>query len=712
MFHVFRDQRIFLAVILVAVYCLHIGKAQCALENRVYQPGDTFTHVCECAADRFTCRQVEDCNSSTTTPTTPVLVQQPIENCQEPIITITTVVYTIGRASGDVRLICEARGFPRPKITWTPLRDPRRFTTKGNGILIIKMFVSGDSRTYTCTAINQCGNDTVKTRLKIRVEDPPPTTPAPVRVPEEPIEGCEEPIITESYNVVRYTVGRDTGDVRLICKARGFPRPNITWTPLGAPRRFRTKCSGILIIKNPVPGDSRTYTCTATNECGNEAVSTTVIVDEEEPVAPPLVFCPPFQSFPNGDVDYNNENRAVGTHAEFYCDLGYELTGPPKAVCLANGEWNVTTPECLPSQTCPQPRHPENGKVIYRWPVNRPGNRVIYACNKGYSNTGASFQTCKENFKWSKKEPKCRRKIGRLPNCGDPGDIKDGFRRTVGSTVYYYCNQGYYISGIFFITCGRNGLWSDLPPTCEIEFEHLEDIERKFRRATDLDGDDGLPVDPLGSGQIAIPNSYVQLGFVLDKSGSVSNNDFRLGLEFIKEIVETFESKHSKVIVTIITYSKHAEVEANGINGSEIFQVVKSVRRKVYGPTATRRGLDMARDTLLVNRSNYYQCIPPRPLDKDYYTHLYPCPKCVKTGYRTLLFLITNGKSNWAGDPRKAAQCLKDNDVEIFSVGITSSVNIQELRDIASEPLSDHLHLIRSFDDALKMIKVEKKRFK
>ena len=46
-------------------------------------------------------------------------------------------------------------------------------------------------------------------------------------------------------------------------------------------------------------------------------------------------------------MDYNNENRAVGTHAEFYCDLGYELTGPPKAVCLANGEWNVTTPECL-----------------------------------------------------------------------------------------------------------------------------------------------------------------------------------------------------------------------------------------------------------------------------------------------------------------------------------------------------------------------------
>ena len=46
-------------------------------------------------------------------------------------------------------------------------------------------------------------------------------------------------------------------------------------------------------------------------------------------------------------MDYSNEKKSVGTHAEFYCNQEYELTGPPIAVCLANGEWNVTTPECL-----------------------------------------------------------------------------------------------------------------------------------------------------------------------------------------------------------------------------------------------------------------------------------------------------------------------------------------------------------------------------
>ena len=46
-------------------------------------------------------------------------------------------------------------------------------------------------------------------------------------------------------------------------------------------------------------------------------------------------------------MDYSNEKKSVGTRAEFYCNQEYELTGPPIAVCLAKGEWNVTTPECL-----------------------------------------------------------------------------------------------------------------------------------------------------------------------------------------------------------------------------------------------------------------------------------------------------------------------------------------------------------------------------
>ncbi|XP_062518895.1 uncharacterized protein LOC134194015 [Corticium candelabrum] len=110
MFQATMNQRISIAVILVAVYCLHVGKAQCVLEGRVYQPRDTITPVpctlCECVANQFSCRIVEDCYDPATTPT-PVLVSEPIEACQEPIIieSNSIVVYTIGSDTGDVRLI-------------------------------------------------------------------------------------------------------------------------------------------------------------------------------------------------------------------------------------------------------------------------------------------------------------------------------------------------------------------------------------------------------------------------------------------------------------------------------------------------------------------------------------------------------------------------------------------------------------------------------
>ena len=219
-----------------------------------------------------------------------------------------------------------------------------------------------------------------------------------------------------------------------------------------------------------------------------------------------------------------------------------------------------------------------------------------------------------------------------------------------------------------------------------VEFERLETIEMRFKKTANVItatafGDEG-------SGDVRVVGACRQLGFVLDKSTSVSNRDFRLGLEIVSEIVKLFNSKYRRVTFTLITYSEHADLIANGTDGSQISQVVRNARRKAYGPTVTRRGLDMARDTLVFTRPNCYECIPPTEMSpvRDYYT--YPCPTCIKRCRtfdcsdccRTLLFLITDGKSHWAVNPRKAAQCLKHNDVEMFAIGITSSVDLSELR--------------------------------
>lgn len=223
--------------------------------------------------------------------------------------------------------------------------------------------------------------------------------------------------------------------------------------------------------------------------------------------------------------------------------------------------------------------------------------------------------------------------------------------------------------------------------------------------------------DPDGS---TLGNTPIDLIFVLDKSGSVSNADFRLSLQFVKETVNAFVDVSVDVRFALVTYSRRGELETNFTSPLQLKHVLKDIRRRTYGPTATRRALDIVRDHLLLNNRHCYDCEPPteRPADKDFFT--YPCPSCSKScpGLdcsdcgSTLLFLVTDGKSNWAGDPRHAAECLKASGVEIFSVGVTSHINIAELRDIASEPLHSHLYLIRSFEDALNLVFLAKKQFK
>ena len=68
------------------------------------------------------------------------------------------------------------------------------------------------------------------------------------------------------------------------------------------------------------------------------------------------------------------------------------------------------------------------------------------------------------------------------------------------------------------------------------------------------------------------------------------------------------------------------------------------------------------------------------------------------------LFLITDGRSNIGGDPVADAMILRDSeDFEIYAIGVTNSVDEQELRGIASEPFRTHVHLLENFEDLTKL---------
>lgn len=534
-------------------------------------------------------------------------------------------------------------------------------------------------------------------------------------------ENCEEPTITKCPARVVHQLG--SGDIKLRCKATGDPKPTISWSPIRSKTRFTDKGEGVLTIRKPVAQDAGIYSCIASNECGRSVKNTTlVIVKINDPaqinnkVKIPCLRFPPIEGV--AEVEYDGD-LSPRTIARFFCEVEHELFGPTLTECLDNGEWNESAPECLPFRQCSQPKNPPHGKVLYRKPVYQPGDRATFECKKGFTNVGSSYRVCEENLQWSKAKPDCvKNKKNSRKSCGNPGEIVNGFKITshkdyrIGSSVTYKCSQGYFISGASHIICLSTGLWSAAPPTCEMVMEDVDVLANNFAEEIDHP-------DPESSGD-PLEDCCIDLIFVLDKSGSVSNSEFRISLDFVKETVCAYTEICADVRFSLVTYNKHAEILYNytSVDILNCKYAVRDARRgsKTYGPTATRRGLDTVRDHFLINNRHGYDCTPPteRPEDKDFFS--YPCPTCsigrgLNPNCSTLLFLVTDGRSNWAGDPRNAAECLKSNGVKIFSVGVTSGVNLAELRDIASEPLSSHLYLLKSFDDALKLVFLAKKRF-
>ncbi|CAB1351531.1 unnamed protein product [Coregonus sp. 'balchen'] len=60
-----------------------------------------------------------------------------------------------------------------------------------------------------------------------------------------------------------------------------------------------------------------------------------------------------------------------------------------------------------------------------------------------------------------------------------------------------------------------------------------------------------------------------------------------------------------------------------------------------------------------------------------------------------VIFLITDGYSN-GGDPRPVAAALREQGVEIYTLGIWQG-NIRELHDMASHPKDQHCYLVHNF---------------
>ena len=168
------------------------------------------------------------------------------------------------------------------------------------------------------------------------------------------------------------------------------------------------------------------------------------------------------------------------------------------------------------------------------------------------------------------------------------------------------------------------------------------------------------------------------LVFLVDSSASVGAENFYNEIKFIRKLLADFTVSHNTTRVVVITYSS-------------VNQVIRQVDHMSF-PDTKKHKCKLFEEEIPAITYNSGGTYTLGALLEAQKVFEYARPKAKKA-----VFLITDGYSN-GGDPRPAAEKLKEIGVEFYTFGIRNG-NVKELYDMASEPRQEHSFIVDSFEE-------------
>ena len=168
------------------------------------------------------------------------------------------------------------------------------------------------------------------------------------------------------------------------------------------------------------------------------------------------------------------------------------------------------------------------------------------------------------------------------------------------------------------------------------------------------------------------------LVFLVDSSASVGAENFYNEIKFIRKLLADFTVSHNTTRVVVITYSS-------------VNQVIRQIDHMSY-PDAEQHKCKLFEEEIPAITYNSGGTYTLGALIEAQAVFQYSRHSAKKA-----VFLITDGYSN-GGDPRPAAERLKELGVEFYTFGIRNG-NVKELFDMASEPRAEHSFIVDSFEE-------------
>ena len=169
----------------------------------------------------------------------------------------------------------------------------------------------------------------------------------------------------------------------------------------------------------------------------------------------------------------------------------------------------------------------------------------------------------------------------------------------------------------------------------------------------------------------AHPNR-IDLVIALDASRGVKAK-FKNLKQFTEELTSRFVVSYNATRVAIVTWSRKTTLHFNFTR----YMNNEGVKRGINN-TAYSGGWSATGDALHFIRTNLFNTSP--------------------SNAKKVLFLMTNrGSNRQTYQPENEAKLMKDDGVEIFTIGIGSKIRDSELKSIASLPTLHHKFVIRTF---------------
>jgi collagen type XIV alpha len=153
----------------------------------------------------------------------------------------------------------------------------------------------------------------------------------------------------------------------------------------------------------------------------------------------------------------------------------------------------------------------------------------------------------------------------------------------------------------------------------------------------------------------------VDIGFLLDGSGSVGNQGFHRVLNFVNQVVSAFNISGETAQVGVTEFSNNPviRIKLDDFQDSKLLQdeIIKIVDSG--GRTRTDSAL--------------------RIMSQEFFTY----EKGSRAGVPKVLVVVTDGKSTGSEPLSEVVKGLRKKGVIIYSVGIGDRISMQELRDIS-----------------------------